>query len=111
MLREQTWNGHPVMASTINNRVRALRAFFRWANENGYTRAQLMKKIKPSGIPFTLIVRLTDEEIFRIFKAVQTPRDNAITSLLLYCSIAGCGHRSSRASESKMSIWSWVFSK
>ena len=60
---------------------------------------------------FTLIVRLTDEEIFRIFKAVQTPRDNAITSLLLYCSIAGCGHRSSRASESKMSIRSRVFSK
>ena len=105
MLREQTWNGHPVKASTINNRVRALSAFFRWANENGYTRAQLTKKIKPSGIPFTLIVPLTDEEIFRIFEA-ETPRDNAITALLLRC-----GHRSSRASESKMSIWGWVFSK
>lgn len=105
MLREQTWNGLPVKASTINNRVRALRAFFRWANENGYMGAQLMKKIKPPGIPFTLIVPLTDEEIFRIFKA-ETPRDNAITALLLHC-----GHRSSRASESKMSIWGWVFSK
>ena len=87
MLREQTWNGLPVKASTINNRVRALRAFFRWANENGYQRAQLTKKIKPPGIPFTLIVPLTDEEIFRIFKAVQTPRDNAITALLLYCGL------------------------
>ena len=87
MLREQTWNGLPVKASTINNRVRALRAFFRWANENGYMGAQLMKKIKPAGIPFTLIVPLTDEEIFRILKAVQTPRDNAITSLLLHCGL------------------------
>ena len=83
MLRERTWNGHPVKASTINNRVRALRAFFRWANENGYTRTQLMKKIKPPRIPFELIVPLTDQEIIRIFKAVQTPRDKAVIAVLV----------------------------
>ena len=73
---------------TVNNRVRALRAFFNWLYEEGYTDSHRLEKVKPSKTRKKLIKILTDEEIGSIYQAMDphTPsgaRDTAIISLML----------------------------
>jgi hypothetical protein len=50
-LREQKVHGHSLSVSTISNRVRALRAFFAWLAESGYTKTHLLLGFKPPAIP------------------------------------------------------------
>ena len=87
MLREQTWNGHPVKASTINNRSQGAESILPLGERERVHAGAAHEEDQTVRDSFTLIVPLTDEEIFRIFKAVQTPRDNAITALLFHCGL------------------------
>ena len=78
----------PASSHTVNNRVRALRAFFNWLYEEGYTECHRLEKIKLPKTRKKLIKILTDEEIGKIYQAMDphTPsgaRDTAIISLIL----------------------------
>ena len=73
---------------TVNNRVRALRAFFAWLHRQGYTNTHRLQNIKPPKVRQKEIEILTDEEIERIFAAANPntamgARNTAIYSLML----------------------------
>ena len=73
---------------TVNNRVRALRAFFNWLYQQGYTDTHRMEKVKPPKVRQKEIETFTDEEIDRIFASVNTrtvlgARNAAIYALML----------------------------
>ena len=73
---------------TVNNRVRALRAFFAWLHRQGYTEEHKLKGVKPPKVQSKVIDVLTDSEIAAIFAAMNRgvlsgARSKAIFSLML----------------------------
>jgi len=87
-LRNKTRHGHPLSLHTINTWVRAIRSFFHWLAEAGYTEDHLLARLKPPKMPQRLIDPLTAEEIGKLFsslnqKTVSGARDHAILSLFL----------------------------
>ena len=73
---------------TVNNRVRALRAFFSWLYSQGYTEDHRLKNLKPPKVHQKVIEILTDGEIQRIFGSMNPntllgARNTAIFSLML----------------------------
>ena len=77
-----------VSPNTVNNRVRALRAFFAWLNRKGYTKDHVLKDVRPPKMVTKVIEPLTTEEIKRMF-ATMNPntamgaRNTALYSLML----------------------------
>ena len=77
-----------VSPNTVNNRVRALRAFFAWLNRKGYTEDHVLKDLRPPKMVTKVIEPLTPEEIKRMF-ATMNPntamgaRNTALYSLML----------------------------
>lgn len=87
-LRGKKWNGKSLSSHTLNNRVRALRAFFSWLAREGYTEENLLANLKPPKIAQTVIEPLTPEEVERIFSKINQntllgARNAAILALLL----------------------------
>lgn len=73
---------------TVNNRVRALRAFFNWLYRQGYTETHRLEHVKPPKVRQKEIEVLTDQEIERIFASVDPntamgARNAALYSLML----------------------------
>ena len=73
---------------TVNNRVRALRAFFNWLYRQGYTETHRLEHVKPPKTRKKRIEILTDGEIERIFASINPDtvlgaRNTAIFSLML----------------------------
>ena len=73
---------------TVNNRVRALRAFFNWLYRQGYTGTHRLENLRPPKVRQKEIEILTDEEIERIFASINPNtamggRNTAIYSLML----------------------------
>ena len=84
--RKGLWG--PVSSHTLNNRVRAIRAFFAWLHRQGYTEEHRLKNLKPPKVAQKVIEPLTEEEIKRIFASIRTDtllgaRNTAIYSLML----------------------------
>ena len=52
---------------TLNNRVRALRAFFAWLHRRGYTEEHRLKDLRPPKVTEKVIEPLTSEEMVKIF--------------------------------------------
>ena len=78
----------PASSHTVNSRVRAMRAFFNWLYEKGYTECHRLEKVKPPKPRELEIEILTDEEIDRIFASINPDtvlgaRNTAIFSLML----------------------------
>ena len=77
-----------VSPNTVNNRVRALQAFFAWLNRKGYTEDHVLKDLRPPKMVTKVIEPLTPEEIKRMF-ATMNPntamgaRNTALYSLML----------------------------
>ncbi|MFH0942338.1 MAG: tyrosine-type recombinase/integrase [Chloroflexota bacterium] len=87
-LREKRYHGRALSSSTLNNRVRALRAFFSWLNREEYTDTNILANLKPPKVAEILIEPLTVEEIDRLFsvinqKTVLGSRNAAIVALFL----------------------------
>ncbi len=87
-LRDQKIHGHSLSTSTISNRVRALRAFFAWLKESGYTKTHRLLDLKPPVIPEGVIEPLTPVEVDSIFSCMNQnsalgARNRAIVSLFL----------------------------
>ena len=78
----------PASSNTVNNRVRALRAFFNWLFRKGYTETHRLENLKvPKGRQKEIEI-LTDDEIEKIFSSMNPDtvpggRDTAIFSLML----------------------------
>jgi site-specific recombinase XerD len=70
-LREKRWNGKSLSSSTLNNRVRALRAFYSWLAREGYTSENLLAELKPPKVTETVIEPLTTEEIEIVFSTIN----------------------------------------
>ena len=68
ILHVQARPGHKgvVSPNTVNNRVRALRAFFAWLNRKGYTEDHVLKDVRPPKMVKQVIEPLTPEEIRRM---------------------------------------------
>ena len=78
----------PASSHTVNNRVRAMRAFFHWLYEEDYTDCHRLEKVKPPKTRRKVIEILTDEEIERTFASINPntvlgARNTAIYSLML----------------------------
>ena len=57
---------------TLNNRVRALRAFFAWLHRRGYTKEHRLKDLRPPKVSEKVIEPLTSEEMARIFASMNS---------------------------------------
>ena len=84
--RKGLWG--PVSSHTLNNRVRALRAFFAWLHRRGYTEEHRLKGLRPPKVTQKVIEPLTPDEIQRIFASINPntllgARNMAIYSLML----------------------------
>ena len=68
------WHRHPYIPSpggnlaaiSVQNYVRALRAFFSWLHREGYTEDNILAELKPPKAPQKLVEILTNEEVGRI---------------------------------------------
>jgi site-specific recombinase XerD len=80
--------GGALSPNTVNNRVRALRAFFAWLNRKGYNEDHVLKDLRPPKMVKKAIEPLTPEEIKRMFATVNAntamgARNTALYSLML----------------------------
>ncbi len=78
----------PLSVETIRNRVRSLRAFFHWLEEEEVLPKHPLQRLKPPKSLDRIIERLTEEEIRLLFAALDTKvwwgvRDQAILAMLL----------------------------
>ena len=84
--RKGLWG--PASSHTLNNRVRALRAFFAWLHRRGYTEEHRLKDLRPPKVTQKVIEPLTPEEIKQIFASINPntllgARNMAIYTLML----------------------------
>lgn len=70
-LQEKKWRGKPLTTQTLNNRVRALRAFFSWLAGEAYTEQNLLARLKPPKVVESVIEPFTSEEIDSLFSAIN----------------------------------------
>ena len=74
--------------ATVENHVRAIRAFFSWLHREGYTEEHILQRLKLSKVPLVLIEPLNDVEVAAIFSAFDAntsagARDICIITLML----------------------------
>ena len=75
-------------SATMNNRVRALRAFFHWLQLEGYAKTHILQNMRPPKVAHHVVEPLLPEEIGRLFAAYDNnssmgARNIAIISLML----------------------------
>jgi integrase/recombinase XerC/integrase/recombinase XerD len=64
-------NGRNLAAISVENYVRALRAFFNWLHMEGYTAENILGQLKPPKVPQKMVQVLTQEEISRILSCID----------------------------------------
>ncbi len=84
--RKGLWG--PASSHTLNNRVRALRAFAAWLHRQGYAEENRLKNLRPPRVTEKVIEVLSADEIQRIFASINPAtllgaRNTAIYSLML----------------------------
>lgn len=90
--RETCYNGHPfrpvreggLSAFTIHSYVRAIKAFSTWLHEEGFTPADVTRKLKRPSLPKPMIEILSDEEIERLVNSLN-PKTFLGLRLLTIC--------------------------
>ena len=87
-LQERPGLKGPASRDTVNNRVRALKAFFSWLHREGYTDSHRLENLKVPKAGLKEIEILTDEEIQKVFTSINPDtalgaRNTAIYSLML----------------------------
>ena len=70
-LKERPVNGHKMRVYSVNNRVRALRAFFNWLYRKEYTATHLLQDLKPPRLPQLMVDTLSNEEIAAIMASLD----------------------------------------
>ena len=69
-IRQRERNGRRISPGAVETSVRALRSFFHWAFDEGYTHEHLLGRFRFKA-PKTLIEPLTDDELDRLLRAVE----------------------------------------
>ena len=74
--------------ASVENHVRATRAFFSWLHREGYTEEHILQRLKLPKVPVVLIEPLNDVEVATIFSAFDAntssgARDICIITLML----------------------------
>lgn len=82
-----------ISPNTVNNRVRALRAFFAWLNRKGYTEDHVLKDLRPPKMVKQVIEPLTPEEIKRMFSAMNPNTAMGVRNTALYSLMLDTGLR------------------
>ncbi|MFC2021597.1 tyrosine-type recombinase/integrase [Chloroflexota bacterium] len=87
-IQERCVNGHKMRVYSVNNRVRASRAFFNWLYRKGYTKTHLLQDVRPPRLPQLIVDTLSDEEIASIIASLNPStmtgsRNIAIIAMLL----------------------------
>ena len=77
-----------VSSNTVNNRVRALRAFFSWLHYQGYTKEHRLQKMRPPKFTKKVTEILTSDEIERVLNCMNPntvlgARNSAMVTLML----------------------------
>ena len=77
-----------VYSNTVNNRVRALRAFFGWLHRQGYTKEHRLQMMRPPKFTKKLIDILTADDIDRVLNSMNPntvlgARNTAMVTLML----------------------------
>lgn len=88
--RENRYEDHPIVPPKegglsdfyIHSHVRALKAFASWLFDEGFTRQNVLSKLKRPSLPKPVINILTDEEIDRLFAAINP---NTFLGMRLMC--------------------------
>ena len=80
--------GKPLSSHSINNRVRALRAFFSWMAKKGFTETNRLRDMRPPKTVGRVIEPLKEAEINAILGSINTgtvlgARNYALVSLML----------------------------
>jgi site-specific recombinase XerD len=108
--KRQRYAGHPYIsqqnaglsAVTIENYVRALRAFFNWLYREGYTEEPVLARLKPPKYPKKLVEPLTDVEIAAIFSAMDPNTSAGARDICLVTLLLDTGLRSNEATTLKL---------
>lgn len=77
--KKKKWDNDPHFPSqdkklsphTIQTYVRALRSFFSWLWQEGYTEEHRLQGLKPPKVPKMLVQNLTEEELKRILASID----------------------------------------
>ena len=96
-LRNKKHNGKPLSTHTIANRVRALRAFFSWLDQQGYTETNILANLKQPKVSDTVIEPLSSEEINTLFASIDRTSSYGARNIALLALFADTGTRLSEA--------------
>ena len=80
--------GKTMSSHSIYNRVNALRSFFRWLHDQGYTTENVLRDLKQPKTSELIVEPLTQEEVERLFSRINSMaalggRNRALVSLML----------------------------
>ena len=94
--KRRRFEGHPytptqaegLSRATVENHVRAIRAFFSWLHKEGYTPEHVLGRLKLPKVPQVLIEPLNDVEVAAVFSAFDADtsagaRDICMITLML----------------------------
>ncbi len=95
------WEGHPLIrssddrlaATSVQNYVRGLRAFFSWLHKDGYTEEHLLAHLKPPKAPHKVVEILTDDEIRRILACLDPDTTTGCRNMAIIITFLDSGLR------------------
>lgn len=108
---KKKWDGHPYIPSnggnlaaiSVENYVRALRAFFSWLHREGYTEDNILGQLRPPKVPQKMVQVLTQDEISRILSCVDHDTSSGCRDLAIIVTFLDTGARLSELTGLNMS--------
>jgi site-specific recombinase XerD len=108
---KKKWDSHPYIPSnggnlaaiSVENYVRALRAFFSWLHREGYTADNILGQLRPPKFPQKMVQVLTQEEISRILSCVDHDISTGCRDLAIIVTFLDTGARLSELTGLHMS--------
>jgi site-specific recombinase XerD len=108
---KKKWDSHPFIPSnggnlaaiSVENYVRALRAFFSWLHREGYTTDNILGQLRPPKVPQKMVQVLTQEEISRILACVDHDTSSGCRDLAIIVTFLDTGARLSELTGLHMS--------
>jgi integrase/recombinase XerC/integrase/recombinase XerD len=108
---KKKWEGHPYIPSnggnlaaiSVENYVRALRAFFSWLQREGYTADNILGQLRPPKVPQKMVQVLTQDEISRILSCIDHDTSSGSRDLAIIVTFLDTGARLSELTGLHMS--------
>ena len=105
----EKWHDHPnppskdghLSATSVNNYVRGIRAFFNWLYREGYTGENVLASLRPPKAPRTLVDVITDEEVGDILRCLDGDTASGCRDMAMIIVFLDCGLRLSELANLK----------